>query len=97
MPIVRVYSKRIERKIYRYSCDLPSLENIRIFNLEYGNVRGELEKRGCEITLDNVRNTVIEIREAKLPDPKVQGNAGRFFYESCCIASAIRGIAKRIS
>lgn len=59
-------------------------------------MRGELEKRGCEITLDNVRNTVIEIREAKLPDPKVQGNAGSF-YESCCIASAIRGIAKRIS
>ena len=50
-----------------------------LFNLEYGNVRGELEKRGCEITLDNVRNTVIEIREAKLPDPKVQGNAGSFF------------------
>lgn len=41
-------------------------------------MRGELEKRGCEITLDNVRNTVIEIREAKLPDPKVQGNAGSF-------------------
>lgn len=77
MPIVRVYSKRIERKIYRYSCDLPSWKTS-AFNLEYGNVRGELEKRGCEITLDNVRNTVIEIREAKLPDPKVQGNAGSF-------------------
>ena len=50
-----------------------------VFYLEYGNVRGELEKRGCEVTLENVRNTVIAIREAKLPDPKVQGNAGSFF------------------
>lgn len=50
-----------------------------VFNLEYGNVRGELEKRGCEITLQNVRDTIIDVRRAKLPDPQVQGNAGSFF------------------
>lgn len=50
-----------------------------IFNLEYGNVRGELEKRGDEVTLENVRKVIIAVREAKLPDPKVQGNAGSFF------------------
>jgi UDP-N-acetylmuramate dehydrogenase len=49
------------------------------FHLEYGNVKGELEKSGCELTLQNVRNVIIRIREAKLPDPKVQGNAGSFF------------------
>ena len=49
------------------------------FHLDYGNVRAELEKRGCELTLPNVRQTIIDIREAKLPDPKVQGNAGSFF------------------
>ena len=49
------------------------------FHLDYGNVRAELEKRGCELTLSNVRQTIIDIREAKLPDPKVQGNAGSFF------------------
>lgn len=50
-----------------------------VFNLEYGNVRSELEKRGCELTLENVRRTIIAVRQAKLPDPKVQGNAGSFF------------------
>ena len=50
-----------------------------VFNLEYGNVQGELAKRGCEVTLENVRNTIIAVREVKLPDPKVQGNAGSFF------------------
>lgn len=49
------------------------------YHLDYGHVRAELEKRGCELTLENVRRTIIEIREAKLPDPKIQGNAGSFF------------------
>ena len=47
--------------------------------LDYGNVRAELERSGFELTLDNVRRTIISIREAKLPDPKIQGNAGSFF------------------
>lgn len=49
------------------------------YHLDYGNVRAELEKRGCELSLANVRQTIIDIRKAKLPDPKIQGNAGSFF------------------
>ena len=49
------------------------------YRLDYGNVRTELEKSGCALTLENVREGIIKIREAKLPDPKVQGNAGSFF------------------
>ena len=49
------------------------------YQLDYGNVRTELEKRGCGLTLENVRQTIIDIRNAKLPDPKIQGNAGSFF------------------
>lgn len=49
------------------------------YQLDYGNVRAELEKRGCGLTLENVRQTIIDIRSAKLPDPKIQGNAGSFF------------------
>ena len=49
------------------------------YHLDYGNVRTELEKSGCALTLENVREGIIKIREGKLPDPKVQGNAGSFF------------------
>lgn len=51
-------------------------------NIEYGGVRKELERRGVDmmnLTAKEVREVIIEIREGKLPDPKVQGNAGSFF------------------
>ena len=50
-----------------------------VFHLDYGNIRAELERRGCGVTLESVREVVIAIRESKLPDPKVLGNAGSFF------------------
>lgn len=49
-----------------------------VFNLEYGNIRAELEKYG-EVNLSTIRQAIIAIREDKLPDPKVEGNAGSFF------------------
>ena len=48
--------------------------------LDYGNIRAELVKEGISLpTAQQLRNTIIRIREAKLPDPKVLGNAGSFF------------------
>ena len=48
--------------------------------LDYGNIQSELDKRGiANPTARDVRNLIIEIRNAKLPDPNVEGNAGSFF------------------
>lgn len=48
--------------------------------LDYGNIRGELVKKGIsEPTACQLRDVIIDIRNAKLPDPKVEGNAGSFF------------------
>ncbi len=53
-----------------------------VFNprLDYGNIREELAKEGIEHpTALQLRQAIIRIREAKLPDPTVEGNAGSFF------------------
>jgi UDP-N-acetylmuramate dehydrogenase len=48
------------------------------FVTHYGNLDSEIEKFG-ERNLKNIRQAVVNIRESKLPDPKVLGNAGSFF------------------
>ncbi len=48
--------------------------------LDYGNIRSELQRLGIsEPTAEQLRQVIIGIRRAKLPDPKVEGNAGSFF------------------
>lgn len=49
-------------------------------DLDYGNIRHSLDEQGIsKPTAQQLRQTIINIREAKLPDPKVTGNAGSFF------------------
>lgn len=47
--------------------------------LDYGNIRAELDKQPGEVTAARLRQAIIDIRQAKLPDPKVEGNGGSFF------------------
>lgn len=48
--------------------------------LDYGNISQELQRRGIDQpTAAQLRQTIIDMRNEKLPDPKVTGNAGSFF------------------
>ena len=49
-------------------------------NTSYGNISSELERLSItHPTARQLRQVIIDIRNAKLPDPKVIGNAGSFF------------------
>jgi UDP-N-acetylmuramate dehydrogenase len=61
-------------------------------NTDYGSLKEETEKLG-PVSLNTVRQAVINIRTTKLPDPVKIGNAGSFFKNpvvSRSIADALR-------
>lgn len=54
------------------------LNKVPQLKLDYGNIKAMLEGKS-NITISDVRQAIIDVRNAKLPDPKVLGNAGSFF------------------
>lgn len=66
--------------ITRVTYQLTPVAEHPTLHLDYGNIRVELEKRGIAVpTPQQLRQVIIDIRQAKLPNPEVMGNAGSFF------------------
>ena len=64
-------------------------------NTSYGAISGVLRQKGIDNpTLKDVSETVIEIRQSKLPDPKEIGNSGSFFKNPIVEDSLVEKIKK---
>lgn len=67
--------------------------------LDYGNIRSKLEEAHINIenlTAQQLRDTVIEIRQDKLPDPAVTGNAGSFFMNPIIDEETFRNLKEKV-
>ncbi|MEJ7823207.1 MAG: UDP-N-acetylmuramate dehydrogenase, partial [Chitinophagaceae bacterium] len=78
------YRDSVFKKKYKDQFAITSvtfrLNKISQFNISYGAIKEELEKKKVEeLTIQAISQAVINIRSSKLPDPNVIGNAGSFF------------------
>jgi len=74
-----IFKKDLKNKFIVTAVKLKLNKNPEI-NLNYGNLRDEIEKLNLNnITIRDVSNVVCSIRKSKLPDPSKIGNAGSFF------------------
>lgn len=67
-----------------------------VIRIEYGAIKSELERQNItDPTIRDVSDAVISIRQSKLPDPKVLGNAGSFFKNPTISKSAFEALQKK--
>ncbi|MFO8234140.1 MAG: UDP-N-acetylmuramate dehydrogenase [Bacteroidales bacterium] len=71
-----------------------TLQKKYVFNLDFGILKKTVNQRG-EITLQNIRDSVIEIRSHKLPDPKELGSAGSFFKNPVISEEKLRTVQQK--
>lgn len=72
-----IFKKELKGK-YIVTSIVFKLDKQPAFKLEYQHLEEEVRRNG-DLSLQNIRQTIIAIRESKLPDPSIQGNAGSFF------------------
>ncbi|MDO5446626.1 MAG: UDP-N-acetylmuramate dehydrogenase [Prevotellaceae bacterium] len=76
-----IFKKELKGQCFVYKVALK-LSKTFTPHLEYGGLLAYIMKKSIpltKLTAEFLRETIIEIRNSKLPDPKVIGNAGSFF------------------
>lgn len=74
------YFKREGKNTYFITEVCFELQKNPSINVQYGDIQAILTQKQIETpTIKDVSDAIIEIRQSKLPDPKVLGNCGSFF------------------
>ena len=67
-----------------------------VLNINYGDVKAILESQNIiNPSIKEVSNTIISIRQSKLPDPKIIGNSGSFFKNPIVSLNQLEFIKKK--
>lgn len=75
-----IFKTKLKGKVLITHVFLSLKHREHMVNTSYGAINGYLGKQGIEQpTIKDVSEAVIAIRNSKLPDPQVVGNAGSFF------------------
>ncbi|MBW6497494.1 MAG: UDP-N-acetylmuramate dehydrogenase [Bacteroidales bacterium] len=75
-----IFKREAKGKYVILSVNFRLRKKNHLLNLGYGAIQAELQQRGVlQPTIADVREVVCSIRQSKLPDPAVTGNAGSFF------------------
>lgn len=74
-----IFKKNFKGKIFITSV-VFKLNKKHELNTDYGAIQSQLKTMGISLpSIKSIANAVIEIRQSKLPNPKLIGNAGSFF------------------
>jgi UDP-N-acetylmuramate dehydrogenase len=75
-----IFKHELRDKVFITSVVLKLRKRGHVLKMNYGDIREVLEKnRVNDPQIADLSRAVIEIRQSKLPDPAVLGNAGSFF------------------
>ncbi len=67
-----------------------------VFKTSYGAIQSELEAMNCSnLTVDSISQAVMNIRNSKLPNPSILGNAGSFFKNPVVSSSLYSKISEK--
>nr|WP_321452344.1 UDP-N-acetylmuramate dehydrogenase [uncultured Carboxylicivirga sp.] len=88
-----IFKNELKNKIIVTSVVFKLIKEAEL-NLSYGPVKEELSKKD-KSDLKTLRETIIEIRKSKLPDPGETGNAGSFFKNPVIQRSRYEALLKK--
>jgi len=75
-----VFKQELKEKYFISSVTLTLTKKNHSFNISYGAIQDTLKQMNItQSSLQSISDAVIRIRQSKLPDPTVTGNAGSFF------------------
>jgi UDP-N-acetylmuramate dehydrogenase len=74
-----VFKRSLKGKYFISSVTLTLTKKNHVLNTSYGAIQQTLDQHNTAPSVKSISDAVISIRQQKLPDPKVIGNAGSFF------------------